>query len=180
MKGGAGSWFGTNGNGQPTYNIWTKGSPALDPFRATQFDLSYEHYFEDEGVVSVAAFYKDIGSLVEKKFYGDDQQIAGELAEAAGYSLPTGESVPDGLVWGAYETFANTEGGYIRGVELAGTKVFSSLPGALSGLGATASYSYTESETSISPGSLVIGDSAPLPGLSKNVWSTTLFWDLGI
>lgn len=172
MKGGAGSWFGTDGDGTPTYNIWTKGSPSLDPFRADQLDVSYEHYFEDEGVVTVAAFYKKINSIVVKNFFAD----GGDLAEAAGYTIPDG--APEGTIWGAYETFTNSDAGYIQGLEIAGTKTFTNLPGAFSGLGVTASYSYTESEIEVPPG-VFNSEPLPAPGLSKNVWSTTAFWDVG-
>jgi phosphoribosylformimino-5-aminoimidazole carboxamide ribotide isomerase len=67
MKGGAGSWFGgTDPNtGLTEYNVWTNGTPYLDPFRADQIDISYEHYFDEGGAVTVAVFWKDIESLVE-------------------------------------------------------------------------------------------------------------------
>ncbi|BFM10086.1 TonB-dependent receptor [Simiduia litorea] len=169
LKGGAGSW--NSGN---EYNVWTKGSPYLDPFRANQIDLSYEHYFEDGGAITVAAFWKDIESLVEKQYiYLDTQQERTDLFDSLGIEVPTG------LDAGAFETYVNNDnGGYIRGFELAGTKTFSSLPGIFGGLGATASYSYTESETEISGGNLY-GQTLPLPGLSENVWSVTGFWDIG-
>ncbi len=173
MKGGAGNWFG--GDDGLEYNIWTKGSPNLDPFRAKQFDLSYEHYFEDDGgAVTVAAFYKDIDSLISAQTFNGTE--AGERAEAAGYSLPTADHR-----WGAYQTFANTDGGYIQGLEFAFTKTFSALPSIWSGLGLTTSYSYTESEAEVGAGSLISADSngnVPIPGLSENVWSATAFWDI--
>ncbi|MDF2179026.1 TonB-dependent receptor [Aliiglaciecola sp. CAU 1673] len=172
LKGGAGSWNSMNNDGQTEYNVWTKGSPYLDPFRATQFDLSYEHYFEEEGAVTVALFWKDIESLVEKQFFGPDQ-----TGQAFFDNL--GIDIPEGQVAGAFETFVNNDkGGYIRGIELAGTKTFTNLPGVFAGLGLSASYSYTESETEISGGNL-FGTNQPLPGLSENVWSTTVFWDIG-
>jgi phosphoribosylformimino-5-aminoimidazole carboxamide ribotide isomerase len=166
LKGGAGSWNGGELGGNQ-YNVWTKGSPYLDPFRAKQLDLSYEHYFEDEGAVTVALFWKDIESLVEGISYG-----AGEIDFAS-----LGIETPEGMVDGIFQTFQNNdEGGYIRGIEIAGTKTFSNLPGMLSGLGITASYSYTESETEVQGGSLY-GETLPLPGLSENVWSTTVYWE---
>ncbi|UTA47724.1 TonB-dependent receptor [Simiduia sp. 21SJ11W-1] len=199
MKGGAGSWLGQDCNdnwpGQVSdiggcgagdtveYNVWTKGTPALDPFRADQFDLSYEHYFEDGGMVTAAVFYKDIKSIVAKTFVGG--AAAGPLAEANGYSLP---DVPDGeqyeFAWAAFESYLPADGGYIQGVELAITKTFSSLPGVFSGLGATATYSYNDSEIDIGgtggSGDFVSGsDSIPIPGLSENIWSVTGFWDIG-
>ena len=64
-----------------------------------------------------------------------------------------------------------------RGVELAATKTLSNLTSEFwGGFGATASYSYTESETSVGGGSFY-GQDLPLPGLSENVWSATVFWD---
>ncbi len=168
LKGGAGSWNGGD-LGPNQYNVWTKGSPYLDPFRATQLDLSYEHYFEDGGAVTAAVFWKDIDSLVEQISYAPGTIDFDTL----------GIQTPEGMVDGIFQTFQNSEkGGYIRGAELAVTKTFTQLPGIWSGLGVTASYSYTESETEIGGGSLY-GRKLPLPGLSKNVWSVTGFWSLG-
>ena len=167
LKGGAGSWNSVNSDGEVEYNVWTKGSPYLDPFRANQFDLSYEHYFEDGGAVTAAIFWKDIESLVEKVFNPAGTIDFDEL----------GIELPPGTVEGAFETFVNNDnGGYIRGLELAVTKTFTSLPGAWAGFGLTASYSYTQSETEVSGGNLY-GENLPLPGLSENVWSATAFYD---
>ena len=167
MKGGAGSWNGADVPGQGIeYNVWTNGTPYLDPFRADQVDVSYEHYFEDSGAVTAAVFYKDIESLVEgpSQFTGVDPDDIGII-------------VPEGQFLNIYQTYLNNDlGGYIRGIELAGTKTFDTLPGIWSGLGATASYSYTESETEVGGGSFY-GQNLPLPGLSENVWSTTVFFD---
>ncbi len=45
LRGGAGSWIDTANDGvSKRYNVWSKGNPNLDPFRATQLDLSYERY----------------------------------------------------------------------------------------------------------------------------------------
>ncbi len=165
LKGGAGSW--NSGDNGDVYNVWSKGSPYLDPFRAKQIDISYEHYFEEGGAVTAAVFYKDIESLITSVSRGADE-------EWPGIDLPAGTTK------GVYNTFKNTDdGGYIRGLELAATKTFDDLPGVFSGLGFNANYSYTESEASIGGGGLFPEQDLPLPGLSKNVWSATLFWDIG-
>lgn len=41
---------------------WSKftGNPTLQPLEANNFDLSFENYFEDEGYISIALFYKDL------------------------------------------------------------------------------------------------------------------------
>ncbi|SFC98295.1 TonB-dependent receptor [Pseudoalteromonas denitrificans] len=41
------------------------GNPSLDPYRANQFDLSLEWYFEDAGIFSIATFSKDVTSFIE-------------------------------------------------------------------------------------------------------------------
>jgi iron complex outermembrane receptor protein len=165
-----GNWSGgvDPDTGLTEFNVWNDGSPYLDPFRADQYDLSYEHYFDNGGAVSAAVFYKDIESLIE----GPNQLFGVDPGSV-------GVTVPDGSFLNIYQTYINNDrGGYIRGIELAGTATFDDLPGILSGLGATASYSYTESETEITGGD-ILGSSniQPLPGLSKNVWSATVFYD---
>ncbi len=46
--------------------IWAaeQGALDLDPYRATQYDLSVEHYFGESNLVSVAVFYKDVESFL--------------------------------------------------------------------------------------------------------------------
>jgi phosphoribosylformimino-5-aminoimidazole carboxamide ribotide isomerase len=168
MKGGAGSWFGGTdpGTGLVEYNVWTNGTPYLDPFRADQIDISYEHYFDEGGAVTAAVFWKDIESLVE-----GPTQFTDIDADDIGIIEPPGSEL------NIYQTFLNNDnGGYIRGIELAGTKTFDGLPGLWGGLGVTASYSFTESETEVGGGAFY-GENLPLPGLSENVWSATVFYD---
>ena len=170
MKGGAGSWFGGTdpGTGLTEYNVWTNGTPYLDPFRADQIDISYEHYFNDGGAVTAAVFWKDIESLVE-----GPTQFTDADADDLGIILPPNTYL------NIYQTYLNNDlGGNIRGIELAGTKTFDSLPGIWGGLGVTASYSYTKSETEVGGGAFY-GQNLPLPGLSENVWSATVFYDWG-
>ena len=175
MTSASGTWNGaviTDPNdpnfGLQEYNVWNDGSPYLDPFRADQVDLSYEHYFDDGGSVTAAVFWKDIESLVE-----------GPTRIDPATAPPV--NVPPGSFLAVFQTYINNDrGGYIRGYELAGTKTFDNLPGIWGGLGATASYSHTESETEITGGSILGQDNLqPLPGLSENVWSATVFWDIG-
>ncbi|MDF2179024.1 TonB-dependent receptor [Aliiglaciecola sp. CAU 1673] len=168
-------------------------SPYLRPFYANQYDISYERYFEDtDGAFIAALFYKDIQSFISE-FTEDPFDFAGN-----GFTVPTSINVlvtdEDGnpvfddqgerlsvqvpTENGAYTTAVNNEkGGYIRGLELAYTHIFSFLPDLWSGLGVNASYSYTESE--IQQQTTLGGNSVTqtLPGLSENVLTTTLFWE---
>lgn len=173
LKAGGGSWI-DRGADEDRFNVWGGNSPLLDPFYADQFDISYEHYFEEtKGSVVAALFYKDIESLVSNITI-DPFDFA-----AAGIEIPAvNPETGNRLVGGQFQTaYNNEDAGYIKGIELAYTQTFEFLPGLWSGLGVTAGYSYTESEieaeTSLSGDSIKI----PLPGLSKNVFNGTVFFD---
>lgn len=172
-------------------------SPYLRPFYANQYDLSYEHYFEDtDGAFVAALFYKDIKSFIEEATI-DPYDFAGN-----GFEPPTeidvvvvhGEgAINEGEIVfvdgqpliiqvptenGAYtEAQNNAEGGYIRGIELSYTQIYSFLPAPFNGLGVNASYSYTESEIqrTLNPDNGIF--STDLPGLSENVATATLFYE---
>ena len=160
-------------NGSSTNN------PFLKPFYADQYDLSYEYYFEEgNGTIAAALFYKNIDSFVETL------SIENFDFKGNGFNVPdfiedpvSGEQVA--TTNGIYTTAVNNgEGGYIRGLELAYTQVFTFLPEPFNGLGANASYSYTESEiesiTSLGGDTLA----QSLPGLSNNVLNATVFYSM--
>ena len=160
-------------NGSSTNN------PFLKPFYADQYDLSYEYYFEEgNGTIAAALFYKNIDSFVETL------SIENFDFKGNGFNVPdfmedpvSGEEVA--TTNGIYTTAVNNgKGGYIRGLELAYTQVFTFLPEPFNGLGANASYSYTESEiesiTSLGGDTLA----QSLPGLSNNVFNATVFYSM--
>lgn len=150
-------------------------SPEVRPFYATQFDLSYEHYFEEtEGAIVVALYYKDIENFPESVTL-DDYDF-----DAAGIEVPAVDNNGVPVVSGDYTVLLNNgKGGYFRGAEVAYTQTFSFLPGIWSGLGLSASYSYTESEVTseIATVSGLDSVSAPYPFLSPRVWTAAVFFD---
>ncbi|MGJ8693441.1 MAG: TonB-dependent receptor [Thalassotalea sp.] len=153
-------------------------NPYLKPFYADQFDISYERYFDEtDGAFVAALFYKNIESFVQRVKIFDYN-----FAENGFYVPETMEDPDSGRLVqvdpvGEYETsFNNAEGGYIRGIELAYTEVFSYLPDLWSGLGMNISYSYTESEVSIKTDLSGTEREQTLPGLSANVLQATVFW----
>lgn len=177
-------------------------SPYLRPFYANQYDLSYEHYFtETDGAFVAALFYKDIRSFVDRSTTDPYDFRANGFVVPETIDIVVGEDLDDDpntpltpvrdqagnvvtrtvpVLDGAYTTAVNNgEGGYIRGVELAYTQIFSFLPGMWSGLGTNLSYSYTQTEiTRIADPNQGIY-SSDLPGLSPTVISATLFYDNG-
>ncbi|MEZ9537012.1 TonB-dependent receptor [Shewanella sp. 10N.286.51.B8] len=155
-------------NGSSTNN------PFLKPFYADQYDLSYEYYLDD-GAIVAAVFYKNIDSFIDTIGI-TDFDFAGNGFNVPEYKeLDNNSRVP--TYNGTYTTAVNNaNGGYIRGLELAYTQVFSTLPDAWSGLGFNASYSYTESE--VESITSLGGDTTiqSLAGLSNNVANATLFY----
>ena len=128
------------------------GNPQLEPYRANQFDLSSEWYFEEGGILSAAIFYKDVGSYV----------ISAQVPE-----IINGNEF-------AIRTFQNGTGATIKGLELAIQKNFDQLPGWLSGFGAVFNYTYSDSETDELDNN---GNALPLEGLSENSFNAIGFWE---
>jgi TonB-dependent receptor len=128
------------------------GNPQLEPYRANQFDLSSEWYFEEGGILSAAIFYKDVGSYV----------ISAQVPE-----IINGNEF-------AIRTFENGTGATIKGLELAIQKNFDELPGWLSGFGAVFNYTYSDSETDELDNN---GNALPLEGLSENSFNAIAVWE---
>ncbi|MFC4525991.1 TonB-dependent receptor [Dyella halodurans] len=168
MLAGAGSWVS---NGQ--YNVWGGTSPLLDPLRATQYDLGYEHYFDDSsGAVTAGVFYKHIQSFIQSVTY-DNYDFA-----AAGIPVPIDPTTGKPYLNGQFQTAYNAQGGNVRGLELAASKN-KFLPGIWAGLGVQANFALTSSTvsnpTNLGGPTTYVG----LPGLSKRVASAAVFYDYG-
>ncbi len=140
------------------------GNADLDPFRADQFDLSAEWYFEEGGLVSAAAFYKDIESFVtgtqfDKVVPGAPDPITGESGDRT-YVVTS---------------LTNGEGASIAGLELSHQQNYTFLPGLLSGLGTLVNYTYSDSDTNFEDAD---GNNRglPMPGLSKNTVNAIIFY----
>jgi iron complex outermembrane receptor protein len=168
MLAGAGSWVS---NGQ--YNVWGGTSPLLDPLRATQYDLDYEHYFDDSsGQLTAGVFFKDIKSFIQDVTYNNYDFAA------AGITVPTDPTTGQPYQNGEFQTAYNAKGGLVRGLELSGSKTHF-LPGIWSGLGVDANFALTSSTvsnpTNLGGPTTYVG----LPGLSKRVASAAVFYDYG-
>ena len=135
----------TNGSG---------GNPNLDPFRASQFDLAWEHYFGSQGLISAGVFYKTIDSFIVP----DTSSVTVKDQSVAGASV------------GTFNTVINGEGGTIKGVELQGQYAFEN------GLGFTANYTYSDSS---SPEFTDFSDNLPIPGVSKHAFNVQGYFERG-
>lgn len=167
LKSGSASWIS---NGQ--YNVYSGTNPLLDPMYATQYDLALNHYFErSSGVVGVDVFYKHIDSFVQS-ITDQNFNFAG-----AGFKVPIDPATGKPYLNGEYMTaYNNTQGGYVRGIELQFQKT-DFLPGIWSGLGVSADYAYTQSNVEVPSDLGGFPQQQALPGLSKNVADAALFFD---
>tara|TARA_R110002167_G_scaffold36382_3_gene115191 strand:+ start:843 stop:3479 length:2637 start_codon:yes stop_codon:yes gene_type:complete len=99
------------------------GNPLLEPFRATQFDLSYEWYFAPEALFAAAVYYKDVDSHI-------------------GYSTQPVDI--GGVTYNVTGPF-NGDGGGISGAELTFQTPFSFIPG-LENFGIYTNFAYVNSD----------------------------------
>jgi TonB-dependent receptor len=103
------------------------GNTQLKPTTADQYDASLEWYFAPTGSLTFAAFYKNIKNYI---FLGQDQ-----------------ETYTFNGVTQTFEVTRNMNGdhGSIGGFEVAYQQFFDFLPGALSGLGLQANFTFIDS-----------------------------------
>ena len=152
-------------------------NPFLRPVEALQFDLTSEWYFSKVGSLTATLFHKTLSNIIVDNF---------------GYTrtLTNNGQTFDVQVNGP----ANVKGkSRIKGAEIAYQQTFDFLPGALSGLGMQANYTYVKAGKIPNPvpangaadGSRppqdVAGlyDNLPLQGLSKHTVNLAGFYDKG-
>lgn len=156
--------FGIDFNSAPTDGVnWRANgaNPALKPQQATQFDLTYEYYFSDDGYVAAAYFFKDL----------EDWQVQlEEPFDFSGLTPPPGAPPvvnPNGFV----TYWQNSSGGDISGFELSGAYDFGGLSSSLEGFGVVGSATFLDSSINIG------GNEIKVPGLSEEVYNVTLYYE---
>ncbi len=141
------------------------GNPNLRPFRANAVDLNFEKYFGTAGVLALQLFYKDIVNYIDNGRAPFD---------FTGFPIPVGQTIATTI--GTLDAPQNTDGGNFYGGEFAFTLPFGevvSVP-VLSDFGLTGGVSYTESKVKD-----FNGNTDQIPGFSKWVANTTLFYETG-
>jgi iron complex outermembrane receptor protein len=152
-------------NGELLY--WTRnggGNPKLHPWKANTYDLSWEKYFgENQGYVSLAAYYKDLKTYIVQESF---------LFDFTGFELPIGAyTQADANRFGVATHRVNGSGGYIKGLEATVSLPFGQFADALDGLGLIVSGAKNESSIEIN------GVGTEIPGLSKTVVNSTVYYE---
>jgi TonB-dependent receptor len=155
----------------------SSGYALLDPWRANAFDLSYEKYLGSGAYLSAAAFYKDLKTYIYSQTEAD-HDFTDLLADLD----PTKFARPPQPT-GKFTQPVNGKGGNLKGIELSTSLTGDLIGDALSGFGVILSYAHTESSITIQdpPGTNTLPGTnlgnIPLPGLSEDVWSATLYYE---
>lgn len=134
------------------------GNPDLDPLESDNFDVGIEHYMGPTSAISAYAFFKRIDNFI----YSTDIAGTGEWAD-----------------FSEAKTFENGDTAEVRGLELAYSHKFSTLPSPWNGLIVGANGTWTRSDatvTSFDDGTPVRRD-VRLPGQSDTTGNLTLGYE---
>ena len=133
------------------------GNPNLDPYRASQFNMSYENYFAPGALVSVAPFYKQVDSFIEIE------------------SVPTVVKDDFGGTTGNITQPVNAGQGRIYGIEFSEQYAFDSMAQWLTGFGVAANYTYSKSQTNSQV--TAFSHDAGIPGVALNAATGTMYYE---
>ncbi len=137
----------------------SSGNPNLNPFRATQFDVSAEWYFAPGSVLTVAGFYKDVAAFIDTRI--DHVTI----------SNPEFPGKDDFLL----SHPVNGDSGKVKGLEFDYQQNFTMLPSPFDGLGVQANYTYVDSTTPNKDPQT--GEALALQNLSKDSYNIVAYYE---
>ena len=131
--------FGPNAD-QPQLTV-TEANPDLDPSYTDNFDISFELYDDNVGVIKSALFYKSTKNLLQS-----NQRQGFDVLD--GVILPDDrrfQNLPDNILVRGFRPANSEFSADIWGVETSIEKQLAFLPGRWSGLGVYLNYTYTDS-----------------------------------
>jgi len=161
-------------------NVSGNGNPSLDPLMSWNFDASYEWYPNEDSIFAIGAYYKQFQGGFNNVVQNETFEFNGDEVELAVNGIQQ----------------VNDDTSNLFGLEFTGSHRFSYLPGFLSGFGAKVSYNYVQSDFEFedsrygdifveqADGTIVqtnegIIAPANLPGLSENVLSAQVYYQIG-
>lgn len=169
----------------------TSGNPFLEPYRATNYDLSLEWYFAPQAVLSVAVFKKDVGTFTQSASitgatFAQTGLPASVLSPASPAALNPAQQLEPR--W-TLSTTVNGSGAKLKGIELAAQIPFSAFTdGVFSHFGILANATFIDSNATFNlqgpavaaGGSLqniVVNNT--LSNVTKKAFNGTLYYDDG-
>ncbi len=137
----------------------SRGNAAIQPTFAHNFDVMFEHFFGNIGLVSGGVFYKIIDDLIYS---------------SKGYETISGETY---YVSEAKNLATKAQ---LAGLELAFNRRFDMLPGFLKGFGVELNYTgiWSKAEIPCYLSTGIINVTTPLPNQSNHLFNATLYYEL--
>ena len=157
------------------------GNPLLEPYRAKAYDLAFEWYFARESLLSVALFYKDIGSFVQiVRLSGNFSENPLGLPDSVALAT-CGTGIPDPVTclggW-QFNLPRNSPGGNLKGFELSYQQPFTFLPAPFNHFGAVVNYTGVESSIDYFVDATGLATvNQDLIQLSKHAYNATLYYE---
>jgi iron complex outermembrane receptor protein len=134
------------------------GNPNLDPYRASQFSISYENYFAPGALAAIGTFYKQVDSFIELE------------------NIPTFVKDDFGGTTGNVTEPVNAGQGRIYGIEVSGQYAFGDAIAAwMQGFGVAGNYTYSQSQTNSQTTSF--SHDSGIPGVSRDALTGTLYYE---
>lgn len=169
----------------------TSGNPFLDPYRATNYDLSLEWYFAPQAVLSIALFKKDVSTFTQSASitgatFAQTGLPASVLSPASPAALNPAQQLEPR--W-TLSTTVNGSGAKLKGIELAAQIPFSAFTdGFMSNFGILANATFIDSNATfnlqgpaVAPGGALqnVVVSNTLSNVTKKAFNGTLYYDDG-
>ncbi len=143
------------------------GNPALQPYEALSFDLSFEQYFSRGTALVLAVFHKDLSDWIID--FNDTIDLEQQINNAGFGSIL--QTAPE-LATGSFSGPVNFADGTITGIEATLRVDFVDVTPALDGFGGSFSFTYADAE--VEDQNMV---PLPIPGYSETVWSGDVFYE---
>ena len=157
------------------------GNPLLEPTKAKTYDLGLELYFDNESLLGVAVFRKDIDSYVQSL---RQSQLFTETGLPLQAAIDACNAGPDGygancnenLLWDTTAPL-NGPGGNLYGFEVQYQMPFSFLPEFWNRFGFVGNYTYVKAQMDYVNADGQVLATRDLQGLSESTRSATLYYE---
>lgn len=140
-------------------DVCSAGNPALQPYRADQYDLNVAWYPNADTMVSLGYFYKDLKSFI----VGNQTRSGVDL-------------FGDGITYTVRQPI-NGFGARLDGIEASAQTVLSFLPAPFDGFGVSGNITYSRALETGLTNQATNEELKQFPGLSKFTYNARLFYD---
>lgn len=156
------------------------GNPTLEPTKAKTYDLGLELYFDNESLLGVALFRKDIDSYVqglsETKIFTETGLPIQAAIDACNAGPGYGPDCNENIEWQT-NTPLNGPGGDLYGFEVQYQMPFTFLPEFWNRFGFIGNYTYVKAQMDYVNNTGVVLATRDLQGLSEATKSATLYYE---